>query len=168
MEYSLVKKGKDICETINQLIDEDKKFIINKSKLYCKYCLRLGKDKVNSITNNFYEECEDYLKELEGNSNNGLEIEQNEKDFINSYLSILAREGKEICKEFESKYNVDNELIIQKSYTYCRFIASHFFSEKDPELYERCLNYMDKVHDFNRYESTFNAIKSEKKKTKLI
>ena len=53
MEDILVEKGKDICETIDQLIDEDKKFIINKSKLYCKYCLSLGKDEVNRIANNF-------------------------------------------------------------------------------------------------------------------
>ena len=93
-------------------------------------------------------------------------MEQIEKNFINSYLTILAKEGKEICEEFEAKYNVDDELVKQKAYTYCRFIESHFFSENDPELYERCLNYMDKVHDFNRYESTFNAIKSEIKERK--
>ena len=73
MEDSLVKKGEDICRTIDHLIDEDNKFIIDKTILYCKYCLRLNKDEVNSLAKNFYEECEDYLKKIESNSNDGLE-----------------------------------------------------------------------------------------------
>ena len=50
MEDNLIKRGKDICDKI---------------KFYCEHCLRFDKDKVNSITDNFYEECEEYLKELE-------------------------------------------------------------------------------------------------------
>ena len=66
MEESLIKKGEDICETMDHLIVEDNKFIIDKALLYCKYCLRLNKDYVsNSVGSNFYKECEDYLKELE-------------------------------------------------------------------------------------------------------
>ena len=65
MENSLVKKGENICRTIDNFIDEDNKFIFDKIILYCKYCLRLNKDEVNSIKKIFYEECEDYLKELE-------------------------------------------------------------------------------------------------------
>ena len=65
MENSLVKKGEDICRTIDNFIDEDNKFIIYKAILYCKYCLRLNKDEVNSLVKNFYEECEDYFKKFE-------------------------------------------------------------------------------------------------------
>ena len=66
MEESLIKKSEDICRTIDHLIEEDKKFIIDKAILYCKYCSRLNKDYVtNSVGSNFYKECEDYLKELE-------------------------------------------------------------------------------------------------------
>lgn len=89
-------------------------------------------------------------------------MEQIEKQFITSYLSFLAEEGREICKKVESNYYLDREIIKLKAYAYCRYIESHF-SNKDQEFYKRCLNYMDKVHDFNRYESTFNAIKSERK-----
>ena len=95
MENSLVKKGEDICRTMDNLIDEDNKFIIDKAILYCKYCLRLNKDEVNSLEKKFYEECEDYLKKLESNINTRLETEQIEKQFINSYQSNLASEGKE-------------------------------------------------------------------------
>ena len=65
MENSLVKKGEDICRTMDNFIDEDNKFIIDKAILYCKYCLRLNEDEVNSLVKNFYEECEDYLKKIE-------------------------------------------------------------------------------------------------------
>ena len=66
MENSLIKRGENICRTIDNLIDEDNKFIFDKAKLYCKYCLRLNKDYViREVDENFYEECEDYLKELE-------------------------------------------------------------------------------------------------------
>ena len=71
MEESLIKKGEDICEIMDHLIEEDNKFIIDKAILYCKYCLRLNKDYVtNSVGSNFYKECEDYLKELENWLNN--------------------------------------------------------------------------------------------------
>ena len=43
-----------------------KKNLIEKYKFYCKYLLSLNKDYVNnSVGSNYYEECEDYLKELE-------------------------------------------------------------------------------------------------------
>ena len=87
-------------------------------------------------------------------------MEQIEKNFINSFQSILAKEGKEICKEFETQYTYDEDYIKSKAYSCCRFVESH---SSNPELIKRCQDYMDKVHDFNRYESTFNAIKSERK-----
>ena len=69
MEDSLLKKGKEICDVIEQLIGVGNKFLIDQIKAYCKYCLSLNKDYVNSVWNNFYEECEDYFKELESNTN---------------------------------------------------------------------------------------------------
>ena len=58
------EKSKNIFGTIDNLIEKDNKFILDKTKLYCEYCLRLDKDNVNRIAENFYEECENYLKEL--------------------------------------------------------------------------------------------------------
>ena len=86
-------------------------------------------------------------------------MEQLENDFIKSCISMLASEGKEICKEVETRYSADEEFIKSKAYTCCRFIESHC---DNPELIKRCQDYMDRVHDYNRYESTFNAIKNEK------
>ena len=43
-----------------------KKDLIEKYKFYCNYLLSLNKDYVNNtVGKNYYEECEDYLKELE-------------------------------------------------------------------------------------------------------
>ena len=67
MDY---EKSKNIFGTIDNLIDKDNKFITDKTKLYCEYCLRLDKDNVNRIAENFYEECENYLKELKRLLNN--------------------------------------------------------------------------------------------------
>ena len=58
------EKSKNIFGTIDNLIEKDNKFILDKTKLYCEYSLRLDKDNVNRIAENFYEECENYLKEL--------------------------------------------------------------------------------------------------------
>lgn len=69
-----IKKGEYICEMIDQLIDEDDKFIldktklhreyiVNKTKLYCEYILRSNKKDVDSIDDELYEDCKNYLKE---------------------------------------------------------------------------------------------------------
>ena len=71
MTSSILKKAKDICEVLDQLIEESDKFLIDKSILYCKYVLSLNKDYVEStVGSNYYEECEDYLKELKSWLNN--------------------------------------------------------------------------------------------------
>ena len=66
MENSLIKKGEDIYNVVEQIFGLDEKNLIEKYKFYCKYLLSLNKDYVNnSVNSNYYEECEDYLKELE-------------------------------------------------------------------------------------------------------
>ena len=65
MENNFVKRGKNICDVIEQLIGFDDNYFFDKMKFYCEHCLRFDKDYVNSLADNFYEECEDYLKELE-------------------------------------------------------------------------------------------------------
>ena len=77
-DKSFFEKGKYICEVVEQVFGfDEKKDLIEKYKFYCKYLLSLNKDYVNnSFVSNFYEECEDYFKELESNSNDGLENEQ--------------------------------------------------------------------------------------------
>ena len=74
MENSLFEKGEDIYKAIEMIIGLDEKNLIEKYKFYCKYLLSLNKDYVNRlVAENYYEECEDYLKELESYTNDGLE-----------------------------------------------------------------------------------------------
>ena len=53
-------------------MNDNNKFLNDKTKLYCEYCLSLDKDYVNSIVENFYERCENYLKKF--NIKNSLEM----------------------------------------------------------------------------------------------
>ena len=63
---NLIEKGKYIEGVAEQILGLDEKNLIEKYKFYCKYLLSLNKDYVNnSVNRNYYEECEDYLKELE-------------------------------------------------------------------------------------------------------
>ena len=87
-------------------------------------------------------------------------MEQIEKQFINSYLSILAKEGKEICKEVESIFNDNDELIKGKAMSYCQFISLNC---DDKKLVERCHNYIENVNNFNRFESTFKKVNYNRK-----
>ena len=83
-------------------------------------------------------------------------MEQFEKQFITSYLSILAKEGKEICKEVESIFEDNDELMKEKANTYCQFISS--VDGVDSKLVERCQNYIDDVNNFNRFKFTFDKV----------
>ena len=67
-----IEEGKVICLIMDQLINDNNKFLNDKTKLYCEYCLSLDKDYVNSIVENFYERCENYLKKF--NTKNSLEM----------------------------------------------------------------------------------------------
>ena len=111
-----VEQGKDICNIFEHLVDTADEFLNNKTKLYCEYCVGLGKEYIDSITSNLYEECENYLKKFNSN-------EENEKQFITSYKSTLAKKGKEICKEVDSIICDNDELMVEKANTYCNFIS---------------------------------------------
>ena len=39
----------ELCDTFDQLIITDDEFLNKKTKLYCEYCLCLGKEYVDSI-----------------------------------------------------------------------------------------------------------------------
>ena len=143
----------DLCETFEQLIKKDDEFLNNKTKLYCEYCLSLGKEYVDRIRDNFYEECENYLKKFSTN-------EEKEKQFIKSYESNLAREGKEICKEVKSFIN--NELLVKKAVVYCQFISEQ--KDVDPILGDRSQNYIDDVNNFYSYKFTFDKVNNERRK----
>ena len=148
--------AKNICETIEQLIDKNDKFLNDKTKLYCEYCLSLGKEYVDSITGNLYEECENYLKKFSN-------IEENEKQFITSYQFNLAKKGKGICKEVDSIIGDNDELLLEKANTYCKFISRHKVDGVDLKLIERCQNYRDDIVNFQHYKTIFNKINIDRR-----
>ena len=90
-------------------------------------------------------------------------MEQIEKQFITSYLSILAKEGKEICKEVESIFDDNDELTKEKANTYCQFISSFKVDGVDPKLVERCQNYIDDVNNIHRFKSTFKQVNNDRR-----
>ena len=48
-------------------------------------------------------------------------MEDLEKHFFSSYESYLAKEGKEICKEFDSMIKYNDELMIEHFITYYHY-----------------------------------------------
>ena len=165
---NLLEKGNDIEGVVEQIFGLDEKNLIEKYKFYCKYLLSLNKDYVNnSVNRNYYEECEDYFKELESNSNDGLENEQIEKQFINTYQSNLASEGKEICKEVESQFDDYDLFKMEKAYNYSNFIC--YLRDVDPKLYERCQKYKSDFRNLNNYKKIFyNDIEFERKEKERL
>ena len=90
-------------------------------------------------------------------------MEQIEKQFITSYLFILAKEGKEICKEVESIFNDNDELMVEKAYSYSLFL---FNSEKlkfNPKLVERCKKYLDDMSSYKLIKHTFEQVNINRK-----
>ena len=90
-------------------------------------------------------------------------MEQIEKKFITSYLSILAKEGKEICKEVDSIMCDNDELMVEKATTYCNFISHSIRHGFDPKLVDRCRKYIDDVNNFMRFKSTFNKVNIDRR-----
>ena len=49
-------------------------------------------------------------------------FEKIENQLLSSYESTLALEGEEICKEVDSLFQDNHELLIEKANAYCLFI----------------------------------------------
>ena len=156
------EQGKDICDRVDQLIDTDDEFLNNKTKIYCEYCLSLDKKYVDSITDDLYEECENYLKNYSGNK-------EKEKQFIKSYQSVLAKEGKEICAEFDSILCDNEEFVLDKSLHYCYFFKNLKLIEKsikykiDSNLLEKSIKYLNDLYSFRDFKHLFEDNLKRKK-----
>ena len=85
-------------------------------------------------------------------------MEKIEKQFITSYESHLAKEGKEICKEVDSIMCDNDELIVEKADTYCNFISHSKRHGFDPKLVERCRNYRNDMDSYRRIKHTLEEV----------
>ena len=144
------------AEKLSRIIDSlyiTDELLKDKIKLYCDYILKLDKEYVNSIANDFYEECEDYVNKY--HMNNELEIDEK---FINSYIKKLSKEGKEICKKVDLLFSNNDKLTREKAFTYCNFIC-RTNDNLDENLEHLCDKYREKISSFNKYESIFKNLK---------
>ena len=78
--------------------------------------------------------------------------------FINSYESHLAKEGKEICKEVDSIIGDNDELMVEKADTYCNFISHSKRHGFDPKLVDRCRKYLDEMSNYRRIKHTLEEV----------
>ena len=90
-------------------------------------------------------------------------MEKLEEHFITSYESILAKEGKEICKEVDSIIGDNDELMLKKATTYCNFIFHSKRHGFDPKLVDRCRKYLDDIRRYNRLKNTLEEVDFSRK-----
>ena len=90
-------------------------------------------------------------------------MEKIEDQFIISYETALAKEGKEICKELDQLIKDDKKFDIDKAQTYCSFCLSFKKDVMDEKLYERCKKYLDDMSNYRRIKVTLEDISSFRK-----
>ena len=90
-------------------------------------------------------------------------MEKLEEHFITSYESHLAKEGKEICKEVDSIMCDNDELMVEKDYTYSIFLTHQKRLEFDPKLVERCRKYLDEMRNYRDIKNTLEHISRTRK-----
>ena len=94
-------------------------------------------------------------------------MEDLEKHFFSSYKSHLAKEGKEICKEVDSIIGDNDELMVEKTDTYCNFISHSKRHGFDPNLVDKCRKYLYDMSSYRRIKQTLeevNIVRREKEK----
>ena len=95
-------------------------------------------------------------------------MEQIEKQFITSYQSHLAKEGKEICEQFFVMIGDKDELILEKARACCEFFCSYKLDGVNTEkLVEKCENYLENLNNFMRFKSTFNQVNNDRRENWL-
>ena len=132
-------KEKDIFEIVDQLIITNEKFEKDKLKLYCEYCLSLGKEYLDSVVMpGLYEACEKF-----NISNNKMEdIEKETK---------LGIEAIDICEEILKYTHEQDRMRIAKAKAYCEFFLCYKLDGVNTtEIKERCKKYLENLDNFKR------------------
>ena len=98
-------------------------------------------------------------------------MEDLEKQFITSYESNLAAEGKEICEKILVYIGEKDEMMLEKAKVFCNFFLSYKLDGKldginTEKLVERCRKYIENVNYFSRFKSTFNQANRDRRKEK--
>ena len=91
-------------------------------------------------------------------------FEKFDKQLLSSYESTLAVEGSEICKEVDSLFSDDHELLIEKANIYCLRCTCFKKDVIDSKLFERCKKYLDILRNYNDIKNTLEYISRSRKK----
>ena len=92
-------------------------------------------------------------------------FEKIENQLLSSYESTLALEGEEICKEINSLFQDNHELLIEKANAYCLFCTDPK-RDIDENLIERCKKYISDFSNFRFFKSKFKCLSNERNKKK--
>ena len=90
-------------------------------------------------------------------------MEQLEDQFIISYKTYLAKEGKEICKEVDSMLGENDELLVEKAQIYSNFCLRFKKDVIDEKLYERCNKYQNDMRNYRHIKVTLEDVSSFRK-----
>ena len=90
-------------------------------------------------------------------------MEKIEDQFIISYETALAKEGKEICKEVDQLIKDNKKFDIIKAQNYSSFCLRFAKDDMDEKLYERCKKYLNDMSDYRRINNTLEDISSFRK-----
>ena len=77
------------------------------------------------------------------------ELDKLKESMIDRYEMALALIGDEICKEIDSKFPDDLELMRKKPICYCDFLKCKKVID-DEKLREKCLKYLNYVNYYQR------------------
>ena len=91
-------------------------------------------------------------------------FEKFEKQLLSSYESTLALEGEEICKEVDSLFQDNHELLIEKAKAYCLFYTDPKRVNIDEKLLDRCKKYLNDKRNYRDIKYTLENISRTRKK----
>ena len=91
-------------------------------------------------------------------------FEKFDKQLLSSYESTLALEGEEICKEVDSLFQDNHELLIEKAKAYCLFYTDPKRANIDEKLFDRCKKYLNDKRNYRDIKYTLENISRTRKK----
>ena len=131
-------KEKDIFEIVDQLIITNEKFEEDKLKLYCEYCLSLGKEYLDSIMPGLYEACEKF------------NISNNKMEDLEKQIK-LGIEAIDICEDIIKYIGEKGIMKIYKAKVFCEFFLCYKLDGVETtKLKERCKKYLENFDNFSR------------------
>ena len=80
------------------------------------------------------------------------ELDKLKESIIDRYEMALSLNGDEICKEIDSLFSDDLDLMRMKANYYCLFYIN---KNGDTKLYEKCKNYLNHHRYYENFKRNF-------------